>query len=181
MALPSNGKISLNDVRTELGITGPVSLGDSKVRGLAGITSGKISMKDLYGKQSIISEEFTMVPELYWGFLGFMIDTFGKINPQSLKNGAIIDSLYSFDNSQSSPSSYAGLFISKINDNYPKEYIIAINNESFTFKFVEEYDAIESFEAGCSYEISDETEIKRFHQILSDNLNKEIKIKISYK
>lgn len=54
MTLPSNGVISLNDVRKELNITGSVSLGDTSVRNLAGISSGKISMKDLYGK----SEEY---------------------------------------------------------------------------------------------------------------------------
>lgn len=60
MALPSNGVISLNDVRKELNVTGPISLGDSNVRQLAGISSGKISLLDLKGKSSIQKTKITV-------------------------------------------------------------------------------------------------------------------------
>lgn len=52
MALPSTGAISLLNVRTELGKTGAISLGDSAVRTLAGRTSGAISLGDLRGKSN---------------------------------------------------------------------------------------------------------------------------------
>lgn len=50
MPLPSSGKISLGDIRTELNKTGSISLGSTDVRNLAGKTSGIIKMSDLRGK-----------------------------------------------------------------------------------------------------------------------------------
>jgi hypothetical protein len=51
MALPSSGSITMEMIATELGIspTG-LSLNDSRVRTLAGVPSGAISMAILYGK-----------------------------------------------------------------------------------------------------------------------------------
>ena len=53
MALPSSGSITMAMIATELGIspTG-LSLNDSRVRTLAGVPSGAISMAILYGKQN---------------------------------------------------------------------------------------------------------------------------------
>lgn len=48
--LPTTGKISLGDIRTELGKTGPISLGSTDVRALADKASGIIKMSDLRGK-----------------------------------------------------------------------------------------------------------------------------------
>lgn len=53
MALPTTGKISLGDVRTELGTTGAISLGSTDVRNLAEKTSGTIKMSDLRGKSAM--------------------------------------------------------------------------------------------------------------------------------
>lgn len=52
MTLPSTGSISLNQVNTELSRTATqnISLGESAVRSLAGVTSGAISMSNLRGK-----------------------------------------------------------------------------------------------------------------------------------
>lgn len=50
MALPSSGKISMLQVRQELGESGSVSLGQSSVRSLAERTSGSVSMSHLHGK-----------------------------------------------------------------------------------------------------------------------------------
>lgn len=61
MALPSTGAISMNDVRTELGKTGTISLNDSNVRNLAGKTSGTISMGDLRGKSSKIKHVIDLI------------------------------------------------------------------------------------------------------------------------
>ena len=54
MALPSSGSITMAMIATELGIspTG-LSLNDSRVRTLAGVPSGAISMANLYGKSNI--------------------------------------------------------------------------------------------------------------------------------
>lgn len=52
MALPSSGSISMAQVRTELGLSGAISLNQANVRTLAGKPSGTISMSDLYGKSS---------------------------------------------------------------------------------------------------------------------------------
>lgn len=53
MALPSSGPISMYMVAEELGISiYDLSLNDSRVRNLAGIPSGPISLSDLYGKSA---------------------------------------------------------------------------------------------------------------------------------
>lgn len=52
MTLQSSGAISLADVRTELGASGAISLGDTNVRNLAGVASGAISLSNLYGKSN---------------------------------------------------------------------------------------------------------------------------------
>lgn len=53
MALPSSGSISIDDIKAELGITGELSLNDSRVMALAGLSSGSITLpNDLWGKSS---------------------------------------------------------------------------------------------------------------------------------
>jgi hypothetical protein len=52
MGLQTSGPISLGDVRTELGESGAIGLGNSNVRTLAGVASGAISLGNLYGKSS---------------------------------------------------------------------------------------------------------------------------------
>lgn len=52
MALPTSGPISLAQVRTELSLSGAISLGQAEVRNLAGLASGTISMSNLYGKSA---------------------------------------------------------------------------------------------------------------------------------
>lgn len=53
MALPSSGSISIDDIKTELGITGALDLMDGRVRALTGIGSGSITMpNDFWGKAS---------------------------------------------------------------------------------------------------------------------------------
>lgn len=57
MTLPASGAISLSDVNTELGYssTAQISLNDSAVRTLAGVSSGAISLDDLHGKANTFS------------------------------------------------------------------------------------------------------------------------------
>lgn len=52
MALPTSGQISLLQVRTELGLSGQISLASGAVRSLAGVASGQIRLTDLRGKSS---------------------------------------------------------------------------------------------------------------------------------
>jgi hypothetical protein len=52
VTLPASGSISLGQVATELGVGLPLSLGDSRVRTLAGVSSGPISLSNLYGKSA---------------------------------------------------------------------------------------------------------------------------------
>lgn len=53
MALPTSGAISMDDIKGELGISGELELTDSRVRALAGIGSGSITLpNDLWGKAS---------------------------------------------------------------------------------------------------------------------------------
>ena len=53
MALQTSGQISINDLRTELGDTNQLGLGDSNARGLVGISSGRIDLQDFYGASNI--------------------------------------------------------------------------------------------------------------------------------
>lgn len=50
MTLPTSGPITIGMVATELGISLPLSLGYTRVRALAGIPSGPISLGNLRGK-----------------------------------------------------------------------------------------------------------------------------------
>jgi hypothetical protein len=50
MTLPASGSITLAQVAGELGISLPLSLGDSRVLALAGKSGLPISLSDLYGK-----------------------------------------------------------------------------------------------------------------------------------
>lgn len=55
MTLQTSGVISLSDVNVELSLssTAPISLNDTKVRELAGVLSGLISLSNLYGKSDV--------------------------------------------------------------------------------------------------------------------------------
>lgn len=54
MALPSSGSITIAQIATELGLSLPLDLTDSRVRALAGKPSGSITMpNDLWGKSSV--------------------------------------------------------------------------------------------------------------------------------
>lgn len=53
MTLPTSGPISIGMVAAELGISLPLSLGDPRVRALAGKPSGPISLGDLRGKSAV--------------------------------------------------------------------------------------------------------------------------------
>lgn len=53
MALPSSGSISIAQVATELGLSLPLDLNDSRVRALAGKPTGNITLpNDLWGKSN---------------------------------------------------------------------------------------------------------------------------------
>lgn len=54
MALPTSGNITIQMIATELGLSLPLDLNDSRVRTLAGKPSGSITMPgDFYGKSSV--------------------------------------------------------------------------------------------------------------------------------
>ena len=54
MTLPSSGTISMGDIRTELSASGTITLNDTNVRNLAGISSGTISLSNFYGKSNAL-------------------------------------------------------------------------------------------------------------------------------
>ncbi len=66
MALPTSGTITLNDIRTELGLTGTISLNDTAVRALAGKTSGTVILPtDFYGKSNLPAFVWSPNPVTY--------------------------------------------------------------------------------------------------------------------
>jgi hypothetical protein len=62
MALPASGAISFNAINVELGLTATaqISLNDSAVRTLFGVSSGAISMSQGYGKSNRVSVTVTL-------------------------------------------------------------------------------------------------------------------------
>lgn len=52
MTLPTSAPISIGQVAAELGLSSPLSLGDSRVLALAGKSGPPISLTDLYGKSA---------------------------------------------------------------------------------------------------------------------------------
>lgn len=71
----------MSQVRTELGRTGVISLGDGTVRALAGKAVGIISMADLRGKSAI--EVLTVTPGTANGTRGWSIGAIGSISSRS--------------------------------------------------------------------------------------------------
>ena len=53
MTLPSSGTITMGNVKTELGISGTLTLTDSRVRTLFGVPSGTITLLQGLGKSNI--------------------------------------------------------------------------------------------------------------------------------
>lgn len=59
MSLQSSGPISFLNIRTQLGTSGPLSLGSTAARGLSGDITGPVKMNDFYGKPVHGSQNFT--------------------------------------------------------------------------------------------------------------------------
>lgn len=66
MALPSSGVIKFSDINIELGVAAntPRKLSDSEVRTLFGVASGRIALRDSYGKANRISVTVTIATAL---------------------------------------------------------------------------------------------------------------------
>jgi len=85
MALPSTGPISLANVRSELGLSGAISLGQSNVRTLAGLGSGPISLSSLHGKSTAIGlGSFNLSAVASGTMCGFVSGSFGAVSPTSV-------------------------------------------------------------------------------------------------
>ena len=61
MTLPASGPITLGQVAVELGTGLPLTLGDSRVRTLVGVSSGPISLGQLRGKSAYTPMTLTVV------------------------------------------------------------------------------------------------------------------------
>ena len=57
--LPSTGEISLNQIRTELGLTGEISFSNPKLKALAWNTEKQSSFSEFYGKQNNFTKSFS--------------------------------------------------------------------------------------------------------------------------
>ena len=79
MTLPTTGPLSLSQVRTELSLSGSVSLGATKIRELSGATSGPSSLSQLRGK-SAAADYLALVAGGYDGFSGYIGLDWGAAN-----------------------------------------------------------------------------------------------------
>ena len=61
MTTPTSGTISIGDVRTAMAGSGAASLNNMDVRWLAGISSGTISLSDLYSKQTYTAKSLGII------------------------------------------------------------------------------------------------------------------------
>ncbi|MDK4523188.1 hypothetical protein [Fusobacterium necrophorum] len=52
MAIKTSGPLKFSEIREELGLSGQIRLGQTEVRGLASVSSGKIKFSDFYGKSN---------------------------------------------------------------------------------------------------------------------------------
>lgn len=86
MALPSSPPITMAQVAAELGISLPLSLGDSRVRALAGKPSGDISMLDLLGKSSV---DYSINPINFESVTVNTTSTGGSSSSPNFKDGTI--------------------------------------------------------------------------------------------
>ena len=82
----STGTISLSQVNTELGYsaTATISLNDAAVRGLAGVSSGTISMSNLQGKSA--GNPFTLA--FAWGYQGYYNN--GRESQEEMTTGSSV-------------------------------------------------------------------------------------------
>jgi len=93
MALPNNTTISLSDVNSELGYssTATISLNDAAVRTLAGVSSGAISMSNLWGKSNAQTYTFTGYGEESWtipsGKTSFIAKLYGPGGGSGVNSG----------------------------------------------------------------------------------------------
>jgi hypothetical protein len=99
MALPSSGPISMDQVRIELGVTGVISLNDSRVRDMAGRPSGFLSLSDLRGKSSFATTHIVSVVQCYNNARGYdgLASNTGARNPTTASNGTSITRLFAND------------------------------------------------------------------------------------
>ena len=92
MTTPSSPPISLKDVATELGISSVgLSLSDTRVRGLAGIPSGPISLHDLLGKSAYTPMSPNVASDGYEDGAGV-----GGFSPSVSPNGGVAPYSYSW-------------------------------------------------------------------------------------
>jgi hypothetical protein len=102
MPLPSSGAISFNNINVELGLTATaqISLNDSAVRTLFGVSSGAISMSQGYGKSNAFA--FTISTNTTDGNLRTLAIAAGW-NQSSAVTATVASGVYLFSTSTSTP------------------------------------------------------------------------------
>jgi hypothetical protein len=97
MTLPASGPISMSQIAAELGISATgLSLGDSRVRALAGKPTGALSFLDLYGKTSFPPVAYTIAFGYEASGTVLVCDStpFGSLTPGFSYRGAGIGGFY---------------------------------------------------------------------------------------
>jgi hypothetical protein len=119
MALQTSGPISLGDVRSELGLSGRISLGDAAVRGLAKRETGSISLSHLYGKSALNIEyegRVKLSNQGRWGWVATQICVGGRARAHGSYEPTVLIDGMTLDNgrARSGDTSYDNFTISYI-------------------------------------------------------------------
>lgn len=143
MPLPSSGLITLDDIRTEVGLSGAFSMGSTYARLLARKESGTISMSDFYGKSCAVYEvtvdTHTSITVLY----GYVDEPapetetgtdVGSISPINTFKGARFSSISERENVETFAITFPYYEPVQGTDTYiPAGFFYAVNINGFTF------------------------------------------------
>lgn len=103
MSLQQTGAISLAQVRSELKLSGSISLGSTAVRKLLGKASGAISLKDAYGKSNMLQHTFVSQDKFYNDILFSGYDSsmrVGSLTPNMMEGSNVAITRFGYNNEE---------------------------------------------------------------------------------
>lgn len=156
MALPSSGTISMSQVAAELGVAATgLSLNDTRVRTLAGVPSGAISMSNLHGKSSFVAPTMGIgYKYIYPSYLGAHIygysdgtvsyggGTYGSLTSRVLSVGGTVRHFYWIHEFEQGYDDYWGIQVAIAGIVGAGPYTVIIGGYSFAGGFVNDWQGV---------------------------------------